>query len=307
MAETRGKKQVAGKGFSAEAGSGSAGPDGLRPEQWAALGRLADLVNGLEQGTTPLAGALTGLLCQGSEVTSRYALPELLVALLDALKSLQDSGLLQKTTRYADYLARSADTLAATGAGLIEEMKGLPLADLRADMVELHRLLDGFRQLRDFAGEHLAGPATGLLAETSRFWQEKRMDEALADLLLTVSHLHRQGAFAKIRQAADYLPALDGIDVDQAMEGLLRLGGASQALAKLPELLNWAGALEEATQRASALSTSGRQAPDGGIHGLYQLLRDKDVQEGLRTLTVLPVVLERIRRQQQAPARQETH
>jgi uncharacterized protein YjgD (DUF1641 family) len=110
----------------------------------------------------------------------------------------------------------------------------------------------------------------------------------LPELIETVRHLSANGTLRRIRVAGDLLNvALQGVDVEAASAAAVAhnagvsVDGARKVLRSLGE------ALDDAHRDEHRL---------GGYRGLVRLLRDPEVQVGLRALSVLPVYIERNRR-----------
>lgn len=252
----------------------------LSPEQWQGLARLADLINAL---SGPFAGPLTTTVERTLGLASRHDLVRLLETMIETTEALRASGLLKQIGDNADLMADSIRQLSPLLNTLPEKLDALPLAQLRHDLDRLHRLLDKAELFSDYATAHLAGPAVRWSVDVTEFAQQEALGESLKDLLQTLGHLHRNGSLAWLRDISDYLE--DG-EQQQLLGSLVRgdIAGAANLPERARELLQGVqAAMDDAAGDSEHL---------GGISGLLHLLRDPDVQRGLRTLAVLPTYLE---------------
>jgi len=256
----------------------------LTAEQWQGLARLGDMIHGLETGLQGPAGeGAAGGARELAALVTEGDLPRRLRGLMETLGAMQDSGLLDKLRDNAAYLNATLEQVQPLLGDLVEGSRELPWEELREDVAEIRALLDRVRALRRFLEEDLAGPLSGRIAGSAAFWEEEQLDDALPELLRTIGHLHRSGMLARLREVADNLSgAAREVDADSLLADLTkRLGDLPlEQLARLGEGL-------EAARSASDEDA----ARLGGVHGLIHLLRDREVQKGLRTLSTLPAYL----------------
>jgi hypothetical protein len=254
--------------------------DALSPEQWQGLARLADLVNA---ASGPFAEPMTGALNRTLGLANRYDIGDLAEAVLDTAEALHASGLLALLRDNADLLAESIRSLAPLLGALSEKLNGLPLAELKSDLNRLHALMDKADLLGAYATEHFAGPAARWSVDAADFARREALGESLQDLLQTLGHLHRNGSLAWLRDISDYL---------EVREQRRLLGGlAGQGVSDAASLPDRARKLLQGVQ--SAMDDAAADADQlGGVKGLLHLLRDPEVQRGLRALAVLPTYLE---------------
>jgi uncharacterized protein YjgD (DUF1641 family) len=137
--------------------------------------------------------------------------------------------------------------------------------------------------------EFLSGPAapeiTASIVNTSGFLQREDILPAARDALLTLAELHRNGTLSALRNWSGQISAArESIDLDSiaddAMPGMVDNGAT-----RIGDLLK---AVEQATDEAD-----NDRRHLGGISGLLHMLRDPEVQHGMRTLMVLPGYLRR--------------
>ena len=257
-----------------------AGPPTLSEEQWQGLARLADLVNAM---SGPFAGPVTGTVNRSMELASRYDLGQLLEAVLDTAEALRASGLLKQIGDNADLMADSIRLLAPLLKGSPTQLNALPLADLQNDLKRLHRLLDKAELFSEYAADHLAGPAVRWSVDAAEFAQREALGESIKEAMQTLDHLHRNGTLVWLRDISDYLEDRE----QQRLLGSLAgsgIGGAANLPERARKLLHGVqAAMDDAAGDADHL---------GGLSGLLHLMRDPEVQRGLRTLAVLPSYLE---------------
>lgn len=229
----------------------------LSQEQWQALGRLADL-------TTSLTGT--------AEVRE----------LRDTITALSASGFLGALRENADRLTQ----LIQVGATRLDEAReanaGLSAADRQRDAERLHSLLEKADLLGEYLSANLAGPAVGWSVDLFDFARREAVLESIQEGLVTLGHLHRNGTLKWLRDSSDYLDILEQKRLlsSLAEDGIEGLGDIPEQARKV--LIGAREALKDADADADHL---------GGIKGLFHLLRDPEVQQGIRALAVLPAHL----------------
>lgn len=248
----------------------------LTPEQWQGLGRLADWVVALDpltRGPTALAtvNAVTGL----AQLYARYDLAHLAEETLGALQALSDSGLLAMLRDNAASAAQSLQLFAPVLEQITAYLKRVPLDQLKADLTLIHQLLSKLRALSTFVDEHVADDLSVAGARLGEALATNDPGAALSDALATLEHLRANGTLTRITEWSDLL--------SQTQEAFdwAQLIGQAQTLPwhKLGELVQGINA---------ALDEAGKtEETSGGVRGLLALMRDPQVQHGLRTLALL--------------------
>lgn len=261
----------------------------LSDEQWRGLARLADLVNGVDAGLQgPLGGPVSELLVAVGRAGAEHDLAALFGELLELLQAAHESGGLRKLRDNLALINETMQLLAPMAGELVQRLKAMPLEELSDELAGLQALYRKIDAARRFVDEHLADELTTQLVKAGEFWQQHELDGALGDLLKTIGRLHQTGALAQLRRLADYLG-----DNSRDLDGLALLGDGIRNLDRLQ--VGRMGHLVEGFERA--LDDAEREEPRlGGTTGLLHLLRDKQVQKGLRALFILPVYLERSQR-----------
>lgn len=239
----------------------------LTAEQWAGLATLGQAVNGL---TGPLAAPATAWLNQAMAAEQRDDISGLLQELVATGVALRDSGLLSLLREQAPLIA---ELVRAVGP-LSTELRKLPVNELADTLSELRGWLKRLRELDAFAAEHLAGPATKWTTDVTAFAVENDLDGTARDLVQTLALWHRNGTFERLRELSELLePNGD----EAALAGAVGEGAS--------RLRNGLGRLLVALAQADRAADDEH---DGGVTGLIRLLRDPDVQHGLRLLALLP-------------------
>lgn len=238
----------------------------LTQEQWAGLATLGQAINGL---SGPLSGPATAWIDRAMAAEQRDDLGGLLGELIATGVALRDSGLLALLREQAPLIV---ETLRALGP-LVTELQQVPVNELLTTLSELRGWI---RRLEAFAREHLAEPATRWTDEAAAFAADNDLDGTLRELLQTLSRLHRNGTLAQLRELSDMLA--------DSGDNRALASAAGQGLSQLREGI---GRVLVAVARADR-AADGDSDSDGGVSGLFHLLRDPDVQHGLRLLALLP-------------------
>jgi len=253
----------------------------LTQAQWEGLARLGDLGNrigALMDG--PLAGPATESLDRLGRLHARHDLLELGENLIATVDALERAGLLRLVRDNAEFIGDSLDTLIPMLSQWMEQLGQLPVEELKADVEMLFKTLRRLRLMGDFVEENLAGDIVANTVRISGFMQDNQTDQAIAELLVLVGKLHRNGLLNRAGDMADYLAGMtEGTDAE-SLAGSMVEDASQLHFEQLSRLLHGAErAMDDVQNDASHL---------GGITGLMHLLRDKEVQKGLRMLSVLP-------------------
>ncbi|WP_322628724.1 DUF1641 domain-containing protein [Halothiobacillus sp.] len=261
----------------------------LTPEQWQGLAQLGDLGNKiglLFDG--PLAGVTTSEVNRLGDLAAHYDLPALGEHLIETLDACERAGLLRLIRENAAFIASSLETLQPLMAQWMVDLNQMPVDDLKADVASLFTTLRRMRHIGEFIETQLGGELTAGIVHGSAFLERNATDQALVALLELLGRLYRNGTLASLGDLTDYLAGLDEGTDPQSLAGNLVQNAPHRRLEQLIHLVHSA---EEAME--------GIEADDphlGGIGGLVHLLRDKEVQKGLRMLSVLPAYMSRRKR-----------
>lgn len=264
--------------------SGTASP--LTDEQWAGLARLGDLGNRLGALLDgPLAGPTTVTLNRLGELDGRYDLAALAEKIVGTLAALDRAGLLDRLSDNAQFVADSLEVLAPMLDQWLARVGELPADELKADAEFALTLLRKARLIAGFVDEKLASELTGKAVTLTEFLQRNQTDEAVAEALVQFGRVYRSGLLARLGDLAEYVAGLEeGTDVE-SLAGNLVKAVPSDAIGFAMHLLH--------STEESMIDARQDEEHLGGYAGMLHLLRDKEVQRGLRMLSVLPLYLEK--------------
>lgn len=263
------------------------GPPGLNTQQWRGLARLGEIVSTFDEALRGPLGAPASELAQAAgRAYAMHDLPALAEEIIETLAAWREAGLLRLLRDNAQPLGEVLALLAPLAGELVTRLRTLPAERLRDEIAQWQTIYTKVQAARGFLDGALAEELTAQLVNAGRFWQENNLEDALGDLLDTVVHIHESGMFARLREMADYLDASDRAFDRSALMADLVKAADSTPLRRVVQLM---------TGLDQAIDDAGRdEARLGGTGGLFHLLRDKQVQKGLRTLSVLPAYLEQM-------------
>lgn len=258
----------------------------LSAEQWAGLARLGTLVHESERFLAGEAGAsLAAGLRRAGDVNERDAPDETLAELLATLRALREAGVLRWVRENAALVTDTLALLRPFLPEILEALKKISLPRLLEALGALSALVPRAQAL----GEFLAGPAgedlVTALCRAGDLWEETRADETLPRALRLLARLEEDGSLERLADLSRWL-ALLGETLDPgALAGDLVRANRENPLLALPARLGRSAETVARTLEDTPPETR------GGLTGLYRLLRDPEVQRGLRVLAVLPARL----------------
>lgn len=260
----------------------------LTQAQWEGLARLGDLGNRL--GTLvdgPMAGPATAGIDRLGALYAQYDLAELGENLLATVEALERAGLLRLVRDNAEFIGDSLETLLPLLSQWMDQVAKLPVDELKADAEMLFRTLRRLRLMSDFVEENLAGDITANTVRLSGFLQENETDQAIAEFAVLLGKLHRNGLLARAGDLADYLAGVtEGTNLESMTGSMVH----SAPQERIDQLFSFIHGAEQAMKDAKA-----EDEQLGGVSGLIHLMRDKEVQKGLRILSALPTYMDRQR------------
>lgn len=132
----------------------------------------------------------------------------------------------------------------------------------------------------EFFSRGPASEATAAIVDATQFAVDNDVQDSLKDMLVTMGTLHKNGTLKFVRDwSQDAVDAANALDWEQVageqITGLAR--GKAPSVGALISAVN--AATNDADQDQKHL---------GGIGGLLHMLRDPEIQHGMRTLMVLP-------------------
>ncbi len=221
----------------------------------------------------PGGEALAAAFTRVSGLLDRPDLERLAGELGDVLTALSESGALRALAANLPDLLAGARRLIPQGPAALADL-GETLDALRADIASAHRLLEGLRGLEDL----WRGPG----------------GEALAGVVVALSRLNREEWVGLARDIAGLLQNWRAAGVFPALESAG--GWLADAAQSLPLLVaDWAArwntpegeAIRASLARLRAALGAPESHPGGGLKGLYALLTDARVQDGLYRASVI--------------------
>lgn len=143
--------------------------------------------------------------------------------------------------------------------------------------------IGALRKISAFLEFFANGPAsevTAAIVDATQFAVENDVQGGLQDALITLGELHRNGTLQFVRDwSRDAVDAAHALDWEQVAGE--QISGMSDS--NTPSI----GALLSAV-RSATNDADDDQKHLGGVGGLIHMLRDPEVQHGMRTLMVLP-------------------
>ncbi|WP_414039769.1 DUF1641 domain-containing protein [Acidithiobacillus sp. M4-SHS-6] len=261
-------------------------------EQWAGLARLGDLASGAESFMNSPAGNLPmELALKAGTWNERYDLAESVEELLDTLKVLRDSGILSLIRENAAFLTESIRLLAPLIPGILENLRKIPLDEAMSALQLFSEIMPKLNAVMDFLKGPAGGAVVAKVKELGDIWQETSADTTIVEALRLLKQMLDDGNLQRVadlsRQIGLFAETID-------LESLL--GQFMQQSHDNPIFNSAAGLLQSGRLMAAALADATEhesRGKTGGLSGLYHMLKDPEVQRGMRVVAVLPVYLEK--------------
>lgn len=253
----------------------------LTAEEWAGLARLGRLIHESEDfWTHGSAGAsVAGLLRRAGDWHERYELDETLAETLETLRTLREAGVLRMVRENATLVVESLTLLRPLLPKILAALEGFSLPRLLETLSLVADLGPRLRALAEaFSGE-LGQRVVAELHRLGNLWEETRVEETLTAVLRLAATLEETGILEKLRDLALWIRELDEtIDVESLIGRLIQSHRDDPLLA-LPVKLARVGSVV-----AESLADAPREPTAGGFKGIVRLLKDPEVQRGLRFL-----------------------
>ncbi len=261
-------------------------PSPLSAEQWAGLARLGALVHEGEQALgQPATQSLVGFLRKLGDANERYALDDTLTEVLETLTALRESGVLRWIRENAGLVTETLALLRPFIPEILESLKSISAKELLEALKTLGTLLAKMHALEAFLGGEAGQDLVSALRRAGNLWEETRADETLAKTLRLLARLEEDGSLERLAVLSRWFALLEETVDPLALTGDLVRAGRDNPLLSLPARLG---------RSAEAVVQTLEETPPektGGLGGLYRMLRDPEVQRGLRVLAVLPARL----------------
>lgn len=264
----------------------------LTPEQWAGLARLGDLANGAEQFMGSPAGAMPmELALRAGSWNERYDLDGSIEELLETLKVLRESGLLKLLRENAGFVTESIALLTPFVPVLLDSLRKIPITQLMAAMEIFGDMMPKLTALLEFLKGPAGSAVVSKLKELGDLWQETAADTTIVEALRLLKQLQDDGNLQRIADLSQQIGLLaENIDIEGLLGQFIEQGKNSALLTTVSGLMHSGQLMAHALADAAEHEATGKA---GGISGLYHMLKDPDVQRGMRVVAVLPVYLEK--------------
>ena len=265
----------------------------LTAEQWAGLARLGDLAQGMEAMMgSPVAALPMRLAIQAGDWNERYALDESLRELLETVQALCAAGVLRLLRENAAFVMESLDLLRPLLPKLLEILKSVPLEELVAAGRSLAELLPKVQALIHFLQGAAGQDLVRALRRAGDLWEETRADESVVATLKLLRRLQEDGNLERLADLSEQIGLLaETIDLSALVGNLIEENRDNPLLSSFAALVHLGKSLSHALAESAEHAAKGDHR--GGISGLYHMLKDPEVQRGMRVVAALPVYLEK--------------
>ena len=264
----------------------------LSSEQWAGLARLGDLVNG---GGSLMGSQVSALPMQLAlrlgQWDEQYHLVESLEEILGTLDCLRETGILRWLRENADFLRDNAQLLQGFLPTILDRAREIPWSVLPQLLELTAALLPRVQAILEFLQSDAGTDLVAALKRGGDLWEETRPDESLVAVLRLLRQLQEDGNLERIAERSRQIGLMA-----QAIPVESLLGQWMQEQQQGPLFTSLAAFVHSGKAMAKALADAAEheeQGKAGGIAGLYHMLKDPDVQRGMRAVAVLPVYLEK--------------
>jgi uncharacterized protein YjgD (DUF1641 family) len=252
---------------------------GLSADELKGLAQLGGMVGKLGEAlSNGAAGAAAGAVHWAGDVYERYDLPELLEEALAALKAMRDSGLLALIRDNAGLVMETLDLLKPLAGKAVAAAGDAPLERWKQHAATLDRLLLQARALGEFVDRHMAGELTRLVVELTALSEETDAEATAAEALRALARMRRNGTLQRLADLSDHLAAFaDNVDTGALVGDLVDKASHSPLVDQLARATTTASRVARAVETVGPLPARG-----GGLGGMIKLLKDPEVQHGLR-------------------------
>ena len=264
----------------------------LTAEQWAGLARLGDLAYGAESfmrgpmGTMPMEFAL-----KAGAWNEHYDLDESIEDLLGTLKILHESGMLYLLQENAAFITESIHLLRPLIPGLLEKLRETPLAELMSALQLFGEIMPKLNAVLEFFKGSGGGALVAKIKEFGDLWQEISVDTTIMEALRLLKQIQDDGNLQHIADLSRQIGLFsETIDLESLLGQLVQRAQDNPLINSAASLLQSGKLMAAALADAAEYEAAGKS---GGISGLYRMLKDPDVQRGMRVVAVLPIYLEK--------------
>ena len=264
----------------------------LTPEQWAGLARLGDLARGAERlmegpvDTLPMT--IVRRMGQWSE---HFEWDGGMAELLETIRALREAGTLRFVREHAAFVTEMLQLLTPLAPKLLESLQVIPVAEWVAAAQGLGSLLSRVEDVLHFFKGPAGSALVAKLEELAGLWEEIDADTTVRTVLRALKPLREDGDLQRIADIGWQIGLLAGSPGMGSWIGqFIEQAGDGSALASVVQTARSGKAMIQALAEAIEHESQDQM---GGFSGLYHMLKDPDVQRGLRVAAVLPTYLEK--------------
>lgn len=267
-------------------------PPQLSPEQWAGLARLGDLVSSSESFLDSPAGAVAvGIALRLGNWNERYQLDASLEELLATVGALRNAGVLRWVRENAAFLRDNIALLQDLLPQILQVLQEIPWAVLPQTMQLLGILLPRLQALEDLIQGPVGADLVAQIKKLGDLWEETRADESLVAALRLLRQLEEDGNLRRLANLSRQIGLMaETIPLDPLLGQLIQETEKGSLVTSMSLLLHSSKALAHALAEADEHQARSKV---GGLAGLYRMLKDPDVQRGMRVIAALPVYLQK--------------
>ncbi|MBU2753517.1 DUF1641 domain-containing protein [Acidithiobacillus sp. CV18-2] len=264
----------------------------LSPEQWAGLARLGGMINGAESFLgSPASSAVLGMALRLGEWNERYELETSIEELLSSVYALRRAGVLQWVTDNAEFLRDNVELIRGFVPQILDVVRDIPWATLVQAMQTLGDVMPKVQAFQEFLQTGAGNDLVAQLKKLGDLWEETRADESIVAALRVLRQLQEDGNLQRVADLSRQIGLLaETIPLESLLGQLMQEQEKGPLMTSLGTLLHSGKAMAKALEDAAEHEAQGKA---GGISGLYHMLKDPDVQRGMRVVAVLPVYLQK--------------
>ncbi|WP_215883110.1 DUF1641 domain-containing protein [Acidithiobacillus sulfurivorans] len=264
----------------------------LTPEQWAGLARLGDLAHGSESFMGSPAGNLPmDLALKAGTWNESYDLEGSIEELLDTLKVLRESGLLSLIRENAAFVTESIALMKPFIPGLLSKLHEMPLAEWLSALQMFGEIIPKINAFMDFLQGPAGSAVVAKIKELGDIWQETSADTTIVEALRLLKQMQDDGNLQRVADLSRQIGLFaETIDLESLLGQFVQKSEGNPLVNSAASLMQSGKLMAAALADAAEHEATGKA---GGLSGLYHMLKDPDVQRGMRVVAVLPVYLEK--------------
>ncbi len=264
----------------------------LTPEQWAGLARLGDLARATERLMEGPADALPMTIARRvGQWNEHFEWEAGIGELLETIRVLHEAGVLRRVRENAAFVSETLQLLAPLAPKMLEALQAIPIAEWVAAAQGLGSLLSRVEDVLNFFKGPAGSALVAKLEELGGLWEETAADTTVRTTLRALKQLREDGDLQRLADIGRQIGLLAGsTDMESWIGPFIKQVGDGSTLTSVVQMARSGKAMAQAFAEAIEHEP---QEQMGGLSGLYHMLKDPDVQRGLRVAAVLPTYLEK--------------